>query len=537
MPADFDVIVVGGGHNGLVCAAYLAQSGLSVCVLERHTRVGGAAVTEEFHPGFRNSVASYTVSLLQTKVIADLELAAHGLRIRPRPLDNFVPAIDGPGLKLAGDTQLRRNAIAAHSTSDAERYEGFAAELSAITQWLRPMVLEAPLDPRQGFSQAWQALRCAASLRRLTIRQLRAARELLKGSAGHWLDRHFETGLLKGGLGFDSVVGHFASPYQAGSAYLLLHHAFGEVNGKRGAWGHAVGGMGAISDALAGAARGLGVDIRVGVAVESIEPEGGGFCVRSSAGVLRAQRVASAIHPQTLFLSLLPSDALPAHFLARIRAWRSESATFRINVALSELPQFRCEPGAALGEHHTAGIIFAPELAYLDRAYEDAAASGYSRAPVIELLIPSTIDDSLAPPGAHVASLFCQHFRRHLPAGHGWDASKAAAIERIVATVDAYAPNFRRSIVAMDAYSPADLERRFGLVGGDIFHGVMSPDQLYWSRPARGFSHYRSPVPGLYMCASGTHPGGGVTGAPGHNAAQTILSDLRGQAVRPPRIA
>ena len=530
MPTEFDAIVVGGGHNGLVCASYLAKAGLSVCVLERHERVGGAAVTEEFHPGFRNSVASYTVSLLQPKVIADLELAAHGLRILPRPLDNFVPAFDGPGLKLSGDMQVRLRAIAAHSPADAKSYPDYCAELAGITEWLRPMVLEAPLDPLQGPGQAWGALRRAAGLRHLTRRQLAAARHLLRGSAGRWLDRHFESDLLKGGLGFDSVVGHFASPYQAGSGYLLLHHGFGEVNGKRGAWGHAVGGMGAISDALAAAGRRLGVDIRVGMDVEAIEPESSGFTVRLAAGTLRARRIAAAIHPQTLFLGLLAGAELPADFLARIRAWRSESATFRMNVALSELPDFLCEPGRGLAEHHTAGILVAPELGYLERAYEDADESGYSRVPVIELLIPSTIDDSLAPPGAHVASLFCQHFRRHLPAGQSWEAAKPAAIERIVATVDRLAPNFRRAIVAMDAYSPADLERRFGLVGGDIFHGVMSTDQLYWSRPARGYAQYRSPIPGLYMCASGTHPGGGVTGAPGHNAAQAIVDDWRGSA-------
>lgn len=532
MPRDFDVIVVGGGHNGLVCAAYLARAGLDVCLLERHARLGGAAVTEEFHPGFRNSVASYTVSLLQPKIIAELELARHGLKILPRRLDNFVPARDGPGLELPGDRGARLAAIARHSEADASRYPTFAAELEAIADWVRPLMLEAPVDPRQGWSE-WR--RGFAHLKRLPMLRLRAAYDLVLGSAGDWLDRHFETDLLAGALGFDAVVGHFASPYRAGSGYLLLHHALGEVNGVRGGWGHALGGMGAIADALAAAAREAGARLEVERPVERIVPEGGRFAVVAGAETLTATRVVSAVHPATLYLRLLDPASVPARLKARMRRWRSESASLRINVALGELPDFTCLPGRRPAPHHTAGILLTPSLGYLDRAYADALETGMAREPIVELVIPSTLDETLAPAGRHVASLFCQHFRYALPDGRSWTDAKEAAVARVLDAVDELAPNFKRAVLAVDAYTPVDLERRFGLVGGDIFHGVMCRDQLYWSRPASRYAQYRGPVTGLYMCASGAHPGGGVSGAPGHNAARAILADVEsvcGGAIR-----
>ncbi len=523
---QFDVIVVGGGHNGLVCSCYLAAAGLSVCVLERHGEVGGAAITETFHPGFRNSTASYTVSLLQQKIIADLGLFDKGLRILRRPLDNFVPSMTGPGLELSAERAARLAAIAAHSRADAERYAGYLDELELLTRLLKPLLLEPPLDPSGDWRERW---RCLKELWRFgggSARQWSVIWQLLTGSAGDWLDRHFETDLLKGGLGFDSIVGHFASPYEPGSTYLLLHHALGQVDGAEGAWGHAVGGMGAITQTLARVARERGATIETDAAVDSIVPAGRGFEVAAGTRRLGARVVAAAIHPQTLFLDLLEGVELPADFRERIVHWRSESASLRVNVALSELPDFKCLPGRKPGPHHGAGILVAPSLDYLERAHRDARASGYSPEPVIELVIPSTIDATLAPRGTHVASLFCQHFRRHLPDGVRWPDSKAAALERIVATVDEYAPNFRASIIALEAYTPEELEQRFGLVGGDIFHGSMHLDQLYWSRPAWGYAHYRMPVEGLYLCASGAHPGGGVSGAPGHNAARAILEDL-----------
>jgi phytoene dehydrogenase-like protein len=526
-----DAVVIGAGHNGLVCAYYLARAGHRVVVLERADRIGGAAVTEEFCPGFRNSVASYTVSLLAPKVISEMELPRHGLRIVPRPVANFVPQLDGPGLELHQDRGQTCAAIADHSAGDAERYPEFVAELAGITRVLRRLMLEVPIDPLGGWREWLRALRLMPRLNELLARPslLPALWSVLTGSAGDWLDRWFAADVLKGALGFDAVVGHYASPYMAGSAYLLLHHALGEVNGVQGAWGHAIGGMGAVTDSMAAAVRETGVELRVGNAARKITRDGSALVVTTAAGdEIRARVVGGAIHPRTLFTQLIDRRDLPDDFVSRIAAWRSESASFRMNVALGELPNFSCRSGTEAQPHHGAGILISSSLAYLDQAYLDARTLGFSRAPVIELLIPSTLDASLAPPGAHVASLFCQHFPRELPSGQSWADAKPGAIEAIIDTVNHYAPNFRRAILGVQALSPEDLENRFGLVGGDIFHGQMTLDQLYWSRPAMGYSSYRSPVPGVYLCASGAHPGGGVSGAPGHNAAGAMLRDLRG---------
>jgi phytoene dehydrogenase-like protein len=525
---SFDLIVVGGGHNGLVCAAYAADAGLKVAVVERHERVGGAAITEEFHPGFRNSAASYTVSLLDPAITRDLGLSGHGLKIVPRPLDNFVPALEGPGLALPGGTAERHAELAKLSRRDAEAYPRFTAELDRAIGFIRPLLSKAPVDPLAGTRELARSLALAGRSLARGPRAVRAVVDLFRRSAGHWLDDCFESDLLKGALGFDSIVGHFASPYTRGSAYLLLHHAFGEVEGRRGAWGHAIGGMGAIADALARAAVARGVEIRTGEPVERIVAGTSGFTVVTAMGPIETRVVAAAVHPQHVFLELLEGAVLPAGFRRRIEGWRSESASFRMNVALSELPDFRCLPGTTASRHHGAGILITPSLHYLDRAYQDALATGLSAEPVIELVIPSVIDDTLAPPGQHVASLFCQHFRYALPAGNTWTAARDDAVARILDTVDAYAPNFRRSILGLSARSPVDLERRFGLVGGDIFHGAMTQDQLYHRRPAKRYARYRTPVPDLYLCASGAHPGGGVSGLPGRNAARAIVEDWRG---------
>ncbi len=529
-----DVVVIGAGHNGLVCAFYLARAGFDVVLLERATVVGGAAVTEEFHPGFRNSVASYTVSLLAPKIIADMRLGEHGLKIVPRLVANFVPQLDGPGLELHHDTAKTRAAIAQHSRPDAERYENFAAELSGIARFVRSMLLEAPLNPYGGWREWLRALGFAPRIRELVTKPGLASAfwGVMTGNAGDWLDRWFSTDVLKGALGFDAVVGHYASPYAPGSAYLLLHHALGESNGVQGAWGHAVGGMGAVTAAMAAAAEHVGAKIRLSEPVETISRSGSALTVTTATGSeYHARAVGGAIHPQTLFGRLVEPAELPESFRERIAGWRSESASLRMNVALSELPDFTCRPTAGPSPHHGAGILISPSLAYLERAYADTHVHGHSRAPVVELLIPSTVDDSLAPRGAHVASLFCQHFPRELPDGRSWAEAKDGAVESVIDTVSAYAPNFRRAILGIQALSPADLERRFGLIGGDIFHGQMTLDQLYWARPAIGHASYRSPLRGVYLCASGAHPGGGVSGAPGHNAARAMIADLRGRRI------
>jgi phytoene dehydrogenase-like protein len=529
---QFDVVIIGGGHNGLVCAAYLSRAGLKVKVLERRAVVGGAAVTEEFHPGFRNSVASYTVSLLNPKIIADLDLHRHGLRIVERPLQNFLPLPDG-GYLLTGEGRTKSE-IAKFSAADADRYDAYCAQIETVADTLRNLVLRAPPNVVKGFG--WRSLRELArvaafgnTLRGLDLEDQRVLLDLFTRSATDVLSEWFESEPIKALLGFDSIVGNYASPFDSGTAYVLLHHAFGEVNGQKGAWGHAIGGMGAITQAIAKAAAEYGVEIETDAEAAEVlidKDRVVGVALKDGRAV-RAKAVAANANLKLLYTHLIPEQALSSDFLERMRKFKCGSGTFRMNVALSELPSFTALPGKAAGPQHGAGIIIAPSLAYMDRAYRDALAQGWSREPIIEMLIPSTLDDSLAPPGAHVASLFCQHVAPELPDGRSWDDARDEVADLMIATVDAYAPGFAKSVVGRQVLSPLDLEREFGLVGGDIFHGRLTLNQLFSARPMLGYADYRGPLRGLYHCGSGAHPGGGVTGAPGHNAARTILADLK----------
>lgn len=527
---ETDVVIIGAGHNGLTCAAYLAMAGLRVKVVERRKVVGGAAVTEEFHPGFRNSVAAYTVSLLNPQIIRDLKLADHGLRIVERRVQNFLPAPDGSYL-LTGEGRTR-DSMAKLSPRDVDRFDAFARELEAIADVLRQLVLRAPPNIVEGFGigairESFNALGTASILKKLSLDQQRSLLDLFTRSAGEMLDERFENDLVKALFGFDAIVGNYASPYAAGSAYVMLHHAFGEVNGKKGVWGHAIGGMGAITQAMARAARGHGVEIELDAGVREVIIEGDravGVIVDNGETV-RAKYIASGVNPKLLYTRLVPREALTPEFLERISRWRNGSGTFRMNVALSALPSFTALPGD--GDHLTAGIILGPNLAYMDRAWQDARTHGWSRQPVVELLVPSTLDDSLCPPGQHVASLFCQHVAPQLPDGRSWDHHRDEVADLMISTVDKYAPGFANSVIGRQVLSPLDLERQFGLLGGDIFHGALTLNQLFSARPMLGHADYRGPLRGLYHCGSGAHPGGGVTGAPGHNAAKTILGDHR----------
>jgi phytoene dehydrogenase-like protein len=528
--SETDIVIIGGGHNGLVCAFYLAQAGLKVVVLERRALVGGAAVTEEFHPGFRNSTASYTVSLLNPKVIADMGLARHGLRIVERRMSNFLPLPDGRALE-AGEGRTAAS-VSQFSARDAERLPEYERRLEAVADVLRALVLEIPPNlPEGGWRDALPEMLKSASLARrlggLDLTGRRDVLDLFAKSAGDWLDGWFESEPIKALFGFDSVVGNYASPYTPGSAYVLLHHVFGEVNGRRGVWGHAIGGMGAITQAMALACREVGVDIRLDAEVAEVLTERGrAVGVATAAGdVVRAKAVVANVHPRLLFDRLVDPSVVPADFSERIGRYASGSGTFRMNVALSELPRFSARPEA--DDHLTAGIILAPSLAYMDRAHAEARLQGWSSQPIVEMLIPSTLDDGLAPPGAHVASLFCQHVTPRLSNGLSWDDHRDTVADLMIATVDRWAPGFKASVVGRLALTPLDLERRFGLIDGDIFHGRLTLDQLFSARPVLGHADHRMPVPGLYLCGSGAHPGGGVTGAPGHNAARAILRRVR----------
>lgn len=523
----YDAVIIGGGHNGLVCGFYLARAGLKVRICERRSIVGGAAITEEFHPGFRNSVASYTVSLLNPRVIAEMKLKEYGLTFLQRPVSNFLPTEDGRFLKIGGGLARTQGEFQKFSQADSERLPEYYDRLEAAADILRALAAKTPPNPRRGLkgalsaaSQLWPALKGGLTLHQDLL-------DLFTKSARGFLDTWFDSDPVKAAFGFDAVVGNYASPDTPGSAYVLLHHVFGEVDGVKGAWAHAVGGMGAITEAMRKACAEAGVEISVDAPVQTISvqnDEAAGVIVDSGEEI-GASRVVSNVNPKLLYGKLTPASALSPEFRKRMEGWRCASGTFRMNVALSELPDFSCLPGKEVAEHHQSGIIIAPTLDYMDRAFTDAKSEGWSKKPIIEMLIPSTVDDSLAPEGAHVASLFCQQFAPELPDGRSWDNEREKAADHIINTINEYAPNFKNSILGRMILSPKDLEEKFGLVGGDIFHGAMSLDQIWAARPALGYGDYRGAIKGLYHCSAGAHPGGGVTGLPGRNAAREILRD------------
>lgn len=522
----YDVAVIGAGHNGLVCACYLAEAGLKVIVLERRPVVGGAAVTEEFYPGFRNSVASYTVSLLHPRIIRELNLAEHGLEIVLRPYSNFLPLTDGNWLRTGSNLLETQAQFRRFSERDAARLPAYYDMLEGGAGLLRDLLLETPPNAGGGIRDLLAALKLGNRFRKQSAEEHRDLLDLFTKSAGEILDDWFESEPVKALFGFDAIVGNYASPYSPGSAYVLLHHVFGEANGQPGQWGHALGGMGAITRAMRAEAEARGVLIRTDAPVASVLLDGdrvSGVALEDGEEI-RAGAVAANVNPKLLFQRLVAEAAQPADFRDRIRRYRNGSGSFRINVALSELPEFTAAPVDDPDGGVRSGIVIAPSLEYMEQAYFDARQHGFARKPIVEMLIPSTVDDSLAPAGAHVASLFCQQFAPEPQAG--WDVLKPRAVEAIFETVNEFAPNFHSSLLGYKALSPLDLEREFGLVGGDIFHGAMGLDQLFSARPVLGHGDYRSPVAGLYLCGSGTHPGGGVTGAPGYNAAREMLRDL-----------
>ena len=520
-----DIVIIGGGHNGLVCANYLAMSGKKVRVLERRSVVGGAAVTEEFHPGFRNSVASYTVSLLNPKIIKDLKLEENGLKIVHRKVNNFWPHDNGDFLAFElGEENLKKE-IARFSQKDADALERYFRDTNLVADLIRDFLLETPPNVGGGLKDVFKAAKFGNRVRKLSLEDQRIVTDIFTQSVSDFLDHYFENEYVRGAFAFDGIVGNYADTETPGSAYVLIHHAFGEINGQKGVWGHAIGGMGAITQAMAKTARDKGVEIQTDAPVKKVlVRDGRTYGVELENGeVVEAKIIASNLNPSLLYNHLVNVADLPVDFARRMKHYKNGSGTFRMNVALDALPEFTCmkQQTRASADHLTGGIVIAPTCEYIDQAYRDSKQFGWSKAPIVEMLIPSTLDDTLAPEGQHVASLFCQQFDSDID----WDTHREVAAELIIDTVEKFAPGFRKSVVGRQILSPLDLERVFGLTKGDIMHGNMSLNQMFSARPMMGYGNYRSPINGLYLCGAGTHPGGGVTGAPGHNAAREILKD------------
>jgi phytoene dehydrogenase-like protein len=526
----YDAVVIGGGHNGLVAAAYLARAGRRVLVLERRETLGGCAVTEERWPGFRVSTAAYVNSLFRPEIVRDLELRQHGFEMLPRSPSSFTPLPDGRFLLMGPDRAMTHREIAKFSPADADAFPRYEAMLERVVSVVEPMLDETPPDPwSRSPRQLWRLVRHALAFRGLG-RDGAAAWALLTGSADALLDRWFESEALKATLATDAIIGAFATPSMAGTAYVLFHHVMGECDGVRGVWGYVRGGMGALSQAIAAAARAHGAEIRTGVAVSSILVDGGRTSgVVDAAGVeYRSRVVLSNLDAQTTFLTLLDGRLLPAAFVNAVRAIDYTSGSCKINLALSEAPDFSCLPGAAPGPHHRGTIHLCPTRGYIERAFDRAKCGHVSDAPVIEATLPSAIDPSLAPAGRHVMSMFTQYFPYRLAADAGTlEENKRRYAERCIDIMTEYAPNFRRSVVEYEVLSPVDLEAMFGLTGGHIMQGAMSLANLWFMRPVPGYADYRTPIQGLYLCGAAAHPGGGVMGACGRNAAREVLRDLK----------
>ena len=524
---NIDALIIGGGHNGLVCGFYLAKAGLNVNIYEKRSIVGGAAVTEEFYPGFKNSTASYTVSLLNPKIIDDMKLLELGLEIVKRPISNFLPINDSSYLKLGGGLKRTQNEFKKFSNKDAERLPEYYDRIEAVADVLRDLSVKTPPNPKQGIRAALNAALQLWPIATKGNQVHRDVYDLFTKSARSFLDSWFENDHIKAAFGFDAIVGNFASPDTPGSAYVLLHHVFGEIDGEKGAWGHAIGGMGSITQAMEVACKNLGVNIFTDAGVTKVIVSNGvatGIQLEDGS-IVEAEKIISNLNPKLLYKKLIAEEDLDSEFNRSMDGYKCGSGTFRMNVALAELPDFKALPGKEIAEHHQSGIVIAPTLDYMDRAYLDAKTHGWSAEPIVEMLIPSTMDDTLAPKGQHVASLFCQQFSPSLSDERSWHDHRLAAADTIIQTVTKHAPNFKESILGTMILSPLDLEEKFGLIGGDIMHGQMTLDQMWAARPLLNYGNYRGPLKSLYMCGSGTHPGGGVTGLPGKNAAREILKD------------
>ena len=534
MPQTYDAIVVGAGHNGLVTAGYLARAGLKTLVLESRPVVGGACVTEEVFPGYKVSTTSYLCSLLLKKVIQDLELERFGYQVYPKNPAFFSPFPDGRYLIMWSDTRKTCEEIRKFSVRDAENYPRYEEFLDRLARFIEPLLLETPPDvSHRGFDD-WQKL---ASLGRRLMKmpadELVGHLRILSQSVKDFLDPWFESGQLKVAVATDGVIGTNGGPYTPGTAYVLFHHAMGGVGGKRGLWGFVRGGMGGLTQALAASARSRGAEIRTSAPVQqiSVRNQRATGVVLQSGEELAAKVVISGVDPKRTFLGLVGEQHLESRFAAAIRALKMEGCSMKINLALDGLPDFTClpVPQGGIGPHHKTTIHLCPTLEYIERAYDDSKYGRPSERPILEITIPTTYDPSLAPPGKHLMNVFLQYTPYSLSrdVAPSWQALKESYADHVLEMIAEYAPNFKNLILHRHVISPQDLEEEYGMTGGNIFHGEMSPDQLFFLRPVPGWAKYRTPIRALYLCGSGTHPGGGIMGAPGHNAARELLKDWK----------
>jgi phytoene dehydrogenase-like protein len=522
---QYDAIVVGAGHNGLVTAAYLAHAGWRVLVLERRSVVGGACVTESVFPGYRVSTAAYLVSLLQERVARDLDLRRFGYEVLPKDPAYFAPLPDRQHLFMYADPRRTCDEISKFSRRDAERYPAYEQSIERVARFIEPLLLQSPPNLPPWRPADWLALsRISMRVMRMRPAQLGYLVRMVTGSVREVLEGWFESDALKVALATDGVIGSNAGPATPGTAYVLLHHVMGGVGGVRGLWGFVKGGMGALSEALARSAKAAGAEIRTEAEVDHIDVRGGqalGVVMRDGTEY-RARVTVCNADPKRTFFGLVGRADLPPEFAAQLDAYRCEGASFKINLALGELPNYRAVPGSALGPQHRGTTHICPSLDSLERAWDDAKFGATSREPLLEITIPTAYDPSLAPAGKHLLSIFAQYTPYHLRAGT-WETERQCFIDRAIDLLAQYAPNIRGAIEHVHALSPLDLEQEYGLTGGNIFHGELSLNQLFSFRPVAGWARYATPIRDLYLCGSGTHPGGGVTGAPGHNAAREIL--------------
>ncbi|HUS38163.1 MAG TPA: NAD(P)/FAD-dependent oxidoreductase [Pirellulales bacterium] len=536
--SSYDCIVIGGGHNGLVTAAYLARAGHKVCVLERRDVLGGACVTESLWPGFKISTAAYVVSLFLPQITEDLRLKQYGLTILPRNPSSFTPLPDGRSLLMGPDAELTRREIAKFSERDAEAYPRYEALLDRVAGVIEPLLNETAPDPLP-LPSTWRKIGLGKKVRDVAklwsahraIRKLQndlpEAIEVLAGPARPILERWFESEALQATLATDGVIGTFASISAPGTAYVLLHHVMGSAGGQRGVWGYVQGGMGALSEAIASACVDLGVEIRREAPVTRILTSGGratGVALEDGTQ-LSARCVASSVDAHLTFEKMLPPDELPDDFRAAVSRIDYSSASAKINVALAELPQFTAVPASGLAPHHHGTIHISPTLDYIERAYDDAKYGRPSDEPILEITLPTSVDRTIAPEGQHVMSMFVQYAPYKLAEGT-WDDIKESFADRCIEVLARYAPNVPGAILHRQVLSPLDLERTYGLTGGNIFQGAMTPWQLYCLRPVPGWADHHTPIDGLYLCGAASHPGGGVMGACGRNAAKEILRKL-----------